>query len=90
MIVPTIPETPQVLDENGRLNDIWYNFFLQFTQLLRQNFGTEGLIVPAQPTSNIVQLTDPSKTPSGTMLYDTTLNEFKGNVAGVFKTFTLT
>lgn len=89
MNIPNIP-VAKLIDDNGNLNEIWHNFFFQLLQLMQQNLSDEGFLIPQLSTTDIAKLTDPSKTPNGTMVYDSTTDDFKGMKGGVFKTFTLT
>lgn len=89
MNIPSMP-IDKFLDDKGEMSEIWYAFFQQLLQLMQQNLSNEGIIIPQQPTTNIVLLTDPSKTPNGTVIYDSTTDNFKGRQGGVFKIFTLT
>ncbi len=77
----------KVVDENGYWTPQWQNVILQLMQLMQQNLSDEGFVMPSQSTANINLLT---KSSNGTVLYDSTTDEFKGRVGGVFKTFTLT
>lgn len=84
-----IPAFEQVkfVDEQGMLTPTAEQMLKLLFQQLTQNVGTEGFIIPSQSAANIALLTNSA---NGTILYDSTNNTFKGLVAGVFKTFTLT
>lgn len=64
------------------------NMFIQLFTELQQNLSNEGFKIPQQTTSNINILDNALSTAA--IIYDSDTNEFKGNVDGVFKTFTLT
>lgn len=92
MLVPTMV-FDKVVDENGYLTEPWQLLFSYLLTQMQTNLGEEGFVMPSQDDDTITTILT-SPTP-GTILYDTTNNEFKGAVQTspttvVFKTFTLT
>jgi hypothetical protein len=94
-IFPDVPREPIGFyqDKDGEekpiyLKEIWDLFFDILVLALQTNFSPEGIAVPQQSASNIGQLTGSQSI--GSILYDSTNNQFKGNINGVWKTFTLT
>jgi hypothetical protein len=87
-IFPDLPRDPQVIDENGKMTEIWKWYFQSLTLALQTNFNPEGILVPSQSAANIALLTGIQS--SANILYDSTNNEFKGNKNGTWFTFTLT
>lgn len=86
-IFPDMPRDKKIVDEKGELTANWDLYFQQLTQALQTNYKSEGIVVPPLPDTDITQLVgDASK---NNILYDSTNNEFKGNVNGTWKTFTL-
>lgn len=84
-------ENIQFVDDNGYLTESWQNVLQQLFSALQSNVSNEGFQVPQQPTTTIAQLqsqfaasTDPAVY-YGNMLYDSTTNELKVNIAGTFK-----
>jgi hypothetical protein len=91
-LCPDIPRNSEIVDGNGRLKPEWRAFFDQLVLALQTTFKPEGIVFPQQTTANIAQLTAVES--KSNILYDSTTNEFKGNVEtapGVYtwKTFTL-
>lgn len=78
----------QFTDKDGRLTTEAQLFFENLTAALQVNFTPEGIVVPSQIATDIALLTAPQSVAN--ILYDSTNNEFKGNIAGTWKTFTLT
>ena len=87
-IFPSLPRDIPFVDKNGNMSNIWLAFFDALVIALQSNYSTEGLAIPQQPTTNITLLTGAQST--GSIIYDSTVPVFKGNVAGTWKTFTLT
>ena len=87
MSIPNF-DIENISDSNGKLTPQAKLLFDQIITILQKTLSDQGLQVPYQPTSNISQY-DPSTTVA-TIIYDSTTNQFKGNVGGVYKTFTLT
>lgn len=56
----------------------WLMFFDALVLALQQNFNQEGIVVPQQPTANIALLTAAQSI--GNLLYDSTINQFVGNI----------
>ena len=98
-IMPDLPREHPIVDKNGMINDYWALFFDNLTSVLQNNYSNEGVQIPSQTAANIADLaaTTPSvpdganiRLSNANILYDSTNNEFKGNINGVWKTFTLT
>ena len=85
MILPTLP-LGEVVNKEGMLTPDWNQFFTQLLLYMNSNLSSEGFVQPSQPTTNIAQLTNAN---NGTIIYDSTTDQFKGKIAGTFKTFTL-
>jgi hypothetical protein len=75
--------TDKIVDENGELTTPWSRTISQLFIELEHNLSNEGYVLPQQPTDNINQLTEPQSV--GAMIYDSTTNEFKVNIAGTWK-----
>lgn len=86
MNVPNFGLGPPV-DKNGNWTPEWQGIIGQLLQQLQENFSQEGLKPPSQPTATINQLNTVKSTSA--IIYDSTTNQFKGCVNGVFKVFTL-
>jgi hypothetical protein len=86
-IFPSLPTIP-ILDSNGNMNYDWQLFFQTLVMALQTNIKPEGIVVPQQSTSNISLLTADESIAN--IIYDSTTDNFKGNIAGTWKTFTLT
>lgn len=98
-IFPALPREQPLINKDGMINDYWVLFFQQLIDSLQNYINPEGILVPAQTAADIAQLTAvPTFPPTGAdirvsnqnILYDSTNNEFKGNINGTWKTFTLT
>lgn len=87
-IFPDVPRNIPMMDKDGRINPIWAFFFDQLSFALQTFYKTEGIVIPQETATNIAQLTGTQSI--GNIIYDSTNNEFKGNIAGTWKTFTLT
>lgn len=102
MTVPTQPNTigiqiPNFLNspviekrENGDYHwtPEWNNVMSQLFKQLQTNLSQEGIKTPQQTNDNITTLNTPQS--KGAILYNSETDTFHGNVAGTFKTFTLT
>jgi hypothetical protein len=91
-IIPDLPRSPNVIDREGSLTPDWKLFFEQLTQALQTNLKPEGTVFPQQTASNIALLTGSASLAN--IIYDSTNDEFKGNVLTApntytWKTFTL-
>lgn len=86
-IFPDLPRCPLV-DSNGKMNMYWELWFQQLTSTLQTYFKNEGFLIPPLDTSDISLLTGDQS--MNNIIYDSTTNEFKGNVNGTWKVFTLT
>jgi hypothetical protein len=99
-IFPDLPREQPLVGKDGLMNPYWALFFDNLVLALQNNFNPEGILVPQQTAANIALLATgmaPSppdgnniRTSNMNILYDSTNNEFKGNIAGTWKTFTLT
>src|SRR5690348_14397654 len=98
-IFPDLPRNEPLVNKDGTINDYWKLFFDNLVTTLQNNFNPEGILVPSQTAANIAQLNATQPVPptganirlsDANILYDSTNNEFKGNIAGTWKTFTLT
>lgn len=87
-IFPDLPRDEIMVDKDGYVTASWALYFQQLTMALQSNFKPEGIVVPPKPTSDIILLTGDQS--HRNILYDATTDEFKGNIAGTWKTFTLT
>lgn len=91
-IFPDLPRSPKIVErianDNFALTAEWALFFQQLIQALQTNLTPEGFVIPQQIATNIALLTGSAS--NANILYDSTNNEFKGNVNGTWKTFTLT
>jgi hypothetical protein len=96
-IIPDLPRSNQVVDENGTLTIPWQLFFDQLIFALQTNLKPEGFVMPPVTAANIAMLGNTSAS-IGNILYDSTNNLFKGielvtlgpPVVTITKTFTLT
>jgi hypothetical protein len=99
-IFPDLPREQPLVGKDGLINPYWALFFDNLVASLQTNFNPEGILVPSQTAANIALLvegTAPSpptgaatRTSIANILYDSTNDLFKGNIAGTWKTFTLT
>jgi hypothetical protein len=88
-IFPDLPRNQPVINQDGTMNPYWMLFFDLLVAALQTNYKPEGIAVPQKPSTDIAQLTDATKS-TGNIIYDSTTDQFKGNIAGTWKTFTLT
>jgi len=79
----------KVIDENGYFTPVWAQLFQQLLTQLVTNYNDEGLLVPNQTTTNISYLTDATKS-NGAFLQNSDTGDLLFNVAGTWKTVTLT
>jgi len=86
-IFPDLPRDKQVIDKEGNMTQQWDLFFQNLVMALQTNLKPEGFVVPPKPTSDIIQLIQDAS--NNNIIYDSTTNEFKGNVNGTWKVFTL-
>jgi hypothetical protein len=97
-IFPDLPRSTQIWDpKTGEISNDWLLYFSQLTMALQTNFKPEGIVVPPKPSSEIANLGN-GDTSIGNIIYDSTVNQFKGiilvsmgpPIMTVTKTFTLT
>jgi hypothetical protein len=74
----------QFVDKEGHLTPAWHGILSQLIQTLQNNNSTEGVKLPGQNTSNIIQIA--SMDNLGTVIYNTQTGKGMLNEAGVFKT----
>jgi hypothetical protein len=86
-IFPDLPRDEKIADKDGNLTSPYHLFLQQLVMALQTNFKPEGYVVPPKPTSDIIQLIEEAS--NNNIIYDSTTNQFKGNVNGVWKVFTL-
>lgn len=86
MKVPNLQIEGNFINEEGTINTISKGMFTQLFSEMQKNLSDEGFFIPQQPTNTINESlnTDRSK---GAILYDSTTNQFKGNVNGKYKVF---
>ena len=83
MSIP-IFDNVQIVDKDGFLTPEWRSILQDLFQVLQTRFSDEGLVMPSQPLDNINLLVNPP-TQNGAMIYDSTGNQAKINIAGVWK-----
>lgn len=86
-IFPDFPSNVKLVDENGYMSKDFQLFFDQLILALQTNFKPEGFVIPQEIASDIVLLTGTQS--FANIVYDSTNNEFKGNINGTWMTFTL-
>lgn len=93
MIIPNF-QNSRFVNKDGYLTDEWQNIFQALITALQQNLSDEGFLVPQQSAANIAKLqtafaasTNPA-TYNGDLIYDSTNDLLKVNIAGTFKTVT--
>lgn len=86
-IFPDLPRDDLMVDKNGNITSPWKLYFQQLTMALQTNLKPEGFVIPPKPLTDIAQLVDDAS--NNNIIYDSTTDEFKGNVAGTWKVFTL-
>lgn len=75
------------------MHPYWKLFFDNLVMALQVNFKPEGIVVPSQTAADIALLVGTTSNPQSSfnnIVYDSTNSQFKGNIAGTWKTFTLT
>lgn len=90
-IFPDVPRETPLVDKNGRMHDLWQQYFDQLTLTLQTIFRNEGFSIPQLPSASIALLTGEQSV--GSIIYNTDSTpepSFQGNIAGTWKTFTLT
>lgn len=84
-LIPSFINDP-VVDKDGMLTQSWRDIFTQLFNILQQNSSQEGTVIPSQSATNIGVIQ--TNAMNGTMLYDSTNNQAKVVINGVFKTIT--
>jgi hypothetical protein len=87
MIIPSYVNA-KFVDENGYLTPEWQSAMSQLITELQLNLNNEGYVLPELATTDIAKLTDVAKS-KGAMVYDSTTNEFKVNINGVWRVVTV-
>lgn len=91
MNIPNFSDAPIAYTEDGKpiyLSPEWKNLLQQLFSELQINVSQEGFILPIQTTANIAIIENGlNRDTTGTIIYDSDTNEFKGNVNGTFKVF---
>jgi hypothetical protein len=87
-LFPDIPRGVPLAGEDGMIHPLWLFYFDQQTLALQTLFKREGYVIPTQTATSIAALTGIQS--NNNIVYDSTNNKFKGNIAGTWKTFTLT
>lgn len=85
---PDLPRDQPLVDKNGMLTAVWQFTLDQLILALQTNLKPEGFVIPPQTAANIANLT--AEKSNNNIIYDSTNNLFKGNIAGTWLTFTLT
>ena len=86
MKIPNLPHE-EPINEQGQWTSAWSLWLQQITTLLQTHLSDEGFQLPLKPTSIITQLDQRNK--AGSLIYDASTQQFKGNVNGHFKIFLL-
>ena len=84
MKIPSF-ENIKFVDENGMLTPEWRTILWQLFEGLQNNFSNEGLVPPSQTAANIALL-NPTVSLPGTIVYDTTDNVLKADIANTWQT----
>jgi hypothetical protein len=87
MIVPSY-EYAKVFDDNGDFTPQWRQIITVLLQQLQIAISNNGFAIPNRTTADITNLLN--MLGPGGFWYDTTISKFRGNEAGVLKTFTTT
>lgn len=83
MMIPNFENT-KFVDRNGNLTAEWQLILQQLFTLLQTNLSNEGYKLPQQTTAIITSLNTAASI--GNLIYDSTLDVAKVNLAGVYKT----
>lgn len=86
-LIPNLPTVTPV-QKDGSFHPSWQQWLQQLVAVLQNNLSPQGFKLPQQPTTTIATLNTPES--KAVIIYDETTDQFKGNVAGTFKVFTLT
>ena len=87
MIIPNYIDAPFVEEKEGKfyLTDAWKQVLLELFQTLQTNLSQEGFHLPPQPTANLNLIAaNPNNTSIPILIWDSTVNQLKINVNGVF------
>ena len=86
MKIPNLPHEKPI-DDHGQWTAAWSLWLQELNGILQKQLSDQGFQLPLKPTSIITQLNKPNNT--GTLIYDSDTQQFKGNVNGTFKVFQL-
>lgn len=84
-LIPDLPRS-SIVDKDGMLTHDWVLYFQQLTMVLQTVLSPEGIIPPKQTATNIASLVSTSPNLFGSILYDSTNDLAKINIAGSIKT----
>jgi hypothetical protein len=85
MNIPNFQDSQVIDPKTGKWTDEWKQIMQALFQSLQNSAGNEGLVAPGQTTANIATIQ--TNAPNGAIIYDSTTNEFKGNMNGTFRVF---
>lgn len=77
-LIPDLPRDIKAVDKDGNLTPDFQVFLDHLILTLQIFFKTEGFLIPQQTAADIAKLTGP--TSFRNIIYDSTGNEFDGNV----------
>lgn len=80
----------RVIDENGYFTPSWAFVIEQLLSQLQINAGAEGLVPSSLKTEDIAVVAASTNLQNGTLIYDSTTDQLKTNIAGTFKVITVT
>ena len=86
--IPKFIHAPFVDLKTGEMHPAWEGVMTQLMTQLANTLSNEGVKIPTQPTATITKLNTMQSL--GGIIYDSETNQFKGNVNGTYKVFTLT
>lgn len=89
MIIPNF-ENIRIVDRNGYLTPEWQLILQQLFSALQTNVSEEGFVIPKKSTVDIAKIASQFATTQnpadyfGDLLYDSTTDQLKVNLAGTF------
>lgn len=86
MKIPNLPHEKPI-DDDGQWTAAWSLWLQELNGILQKQLSDQGLRIPQQTTNIITQLNKTNNT--GSIIYDSDTQQFKGNVNGTFKVFQL-